>query len=77
MSCDRELLDLYVAGALEPDQVTALERHLSNCVACRTEERETKKLLAQVSARRERDPGDAFFTDMNFRWFLSANATST
>ena len=65
MSCDRELLDLYVAGALEGDRVVDLERHLATCVACRTEERETRKLLAQVAAEPRPDPGDAFFVDMS------------
>ena len=47
-----ELLDDYVEGALAPEDVSALERHLAGCLPCRAylaTYRKTRALGAQAA----------------------------
>ena len=42
------LIDAYALGALEPDEVDTVERHLATCAACRAEAERAKAVAAQL-----------------------------
>jgi anti-sigma factor RsiW len=44
-----ELLSLYAAGALEPDEEARVRAHLESCAACRSEVESTARVLSDVA----------------------------
>ncbi len=44
-----ELLTLYAAGALEPDEESRVRAHLESCAACRSESESTARVLSGLA----------------------------
>ncbi|WP_209692253.1 anti-sigma factor family protein [Kribbella aluminosa] len=57
-SCDsfRELLAVYVIGALEPEQASEVRTHLGTCSACEAEQVELAQIVAFLDAIRRAWP---------------------
>lgn len=54
----------YLDGALSPDEMAEVDRHLKACEKCREDFQRLEKLTATLRRIQSPDPGDAYFDNL-------------